>query len=309
MAALTSATLQPFPDPGLGRDAKSMCVFFWTKEESWKNRGTFGHPRPLSHLEELLGIVLPGWQAHDKLLAVLLHHQRAGEHLSVCLHSWLVQLGFSLRLCWGKELHGFFKTNPAVGIHAVCAKGWELILKWIWEGQCYYPFSEGLSKALQRCPPVEKKSKRGCKGTGRVSLLPSLASGARQVEECGMSVRSSPLCLVFGDGSGCDLIPPKIHISSPNSVSVEVGLKWLQLLQPPERSSTHLGHQHGFYLFGDVYKISPPQPIYCALLLEESSSCTTQRSTEFSRSHFPSGFDPTWGSNAFSGLLVLDVSP
>lgn len=161
MAALTSATLQPFPDPGLGRDAKSMCVFFWTKEESWRNRGTFGHPRPLSHLEELLGIVLPGWQAHDKLLAVLLHHQRAGEHLSVCLHSWLVQLGFSLRLCWGKELHGFFKTNPAVGIHAVCAKGWEFILKWIWEGQCYYPFSEGLSKALQWCPPVEKKIQKG----------------------------------------------------------------------------------------------------------------------------------------------------
>lgn len=71
--------------------------------------------------------------------------------------------------------------------------------------------------------------------------------------------------------------------------------EWLQLLHPPQNEQHSPWGSVRLLHLGGVYKISPPQSIYCALVLEDSSSCTTQRSTVFSWSHFPSVFHPTWG--------------
>lgn len=169
MAALTSskwrATLKALPDPGLWRVAKRMQGFFWKNDRTRKNRGTSGCPSPLWHLKELLGIVQTGWQAHGKFLALLLPTKGQKDiWVSVFTHYWC-NWGLVAH-CAGGKRHGFFKINPPIGIHALCAKGREVLLKWIWDEQCYYAFSEGLSKTLQWCPPVKKTSKRSCKVTG-----------------------------------------------------------------------------------------------------------------------------------------------
>lgn len=63
MAALTPdkwrATLKA-QDPGLCRAAKEHAGFYNANNRARKNRGTSRCPSPLSHLKEVLGIVLPG---------------------------------------------------------------------------------------------------------------------------------------------------------------------------------------------------------------------------------------------------------
>lgn len=84
-------------------------------------------------------------------------------------------------------------------------------------------------------------------------------------------------CLVFGGGSGCDLIPHKNHIFSLNSLNVcGSWAEWLQLLHPSERSNTHLGDQQGFYVLGMSTRY--PTPIH--LLCISSGECQFLYNTE-----------------------------
>lgn len=154
---------------------------------------------------------------------------------------------------------------------------------------------------------VPKVGKCSWNGSGRDNVtMPSQKAWAKPScpllhlvqgrRNSGISVRSSPSCPFFGGGCGCDLIPHKNHICSPNSLKYLWNLGWMTAA-----FASHWKEQHSpwgsarLLHFGDVCKISPPQSIYCTLVLEDSSSCTTQRSPVFSWSHFPSVFHPTWG--------------
>lgn len=147
-------------------------------------------------------------------------------------------------------MHLFFKTNPPIGIQTVCAKGRELLLKSIWEGQCYYPFSEGseakpCSDAQQwKNPKQAVKWQEGCPSCPLLHLV----QGRRKSGGCQWD---HPHCAWF---LVMDLAVTSSHTQTmfalqTHSVS-ESRAKELALLHPPKRSSTHLGDQQGFYLLG-----------------------------------------------------------
>lgn len=155
-------------------------------------------------------------------------------------------------------------------IHAACAKGGKVLLKWIWEGQCFYP-----SWRLEQNPDAHqwrKKSRRGCKETG---IWCKRKSGGCQWDH--------PLWAWF---LVVDLAVTSSHTKKP-TFALQTQYLW-KLGWRTAAAASPWKEQHSpwesarLLHFGDVCKILPSQPIYCAFLLGDSNSCTAHISTAFS---------------------------
>lgn len=175
-------------------------------------------------------------------------------------------------------------------IHAACAKGGKVLLKWIWEGQCFYP-----SWRLEQNPDAHqwrKKSRRGCKETG---IWCKRKSGGCQWDH--------PLCAWF---LVVDLAVTSSHTKKP-TFALQTQYLW-KLGWRTAAAASPWKEQHSpwesarLLHFGDVCKILPSQPIYCAFLLGDSNSCTAHISTAFSWSLSRGVLTPLEGKDAFFAL-------